>query len=398
MNIQRKNRASYFRENDCHLADFAAIVSQETDASTVVHAEEVVSNIPVYDAGRLEPLLTDSGSKRVVMAEFAHVLLEGPGVLTLKGVYGDTDVLDEATEVFSKIIASEKEKAGGGADHFAKSGANDRIWNSLQKLCIKAPDVFARYHARPTIDAVCEAWLGPNYQMTAQVNLIRPGGEAQQPHRDYHLGFQTAEISASYPAHAHALSPVMTLQGGIAHVDVPIEAGPTKLLPFSQLYGPGYAAWRRDDFRHYFEDHHVQLPLEKGDAIFFNPALFHAGGANKSEDIHRLVNLLQVSSAFGRAMETVDRFAMCKALYPALRTLRQRNELTEIEVQAAVAACAEGYSFPTNLDSDPPVGGLAPKTQNGIFHEALASDWEETQLNLALDELFSRQRAPLVFG
>ena len=39
----------------------------------------------------------------------------------------------------------------------------------------------------------CEAWLGPNYQMTAQVNLVHPGGDFQQAHRDYHLGFQTAE-------------------------------------------------------------------------------------------------------------------------------------------------------------------------------------------------------------
>ena len=32
-----------------------------------------------------------------------------------------------------------------------------------------------------------------------------------------------------------------------------------------------------------------------------------------------MANLLQVSSAFGRAMESVDRSEMAKALYPALR-------------------------------------------------------------------------------
>lgn len=40
-----------------------------------------------------------------------------------------------------------------------------------------------------------------------------------------------------------------------------VETGPTKLLPFSQAYRPGYAAWRRADFRALFEEHHLQLRL-----------------------------------------------------------------------------------------------------------------------------------------
>jgi len=47
--------------------------------------------------------------------------------------------------------------------------------------------------------------------------------------------------------------------------------------------------------------------LSKGDGIFFNPALLHAAGHNRSADIRRMANLLQVSSAIGRCMETVDR-------------------------------------------------------------------------------------------
>ena len=113
--------------------------------------------------------------------------------------------------------------------------------------------------------------VGPFY-----VGALVPGGAAQQAHRDYHLGFQTAEVSASYPAHVHDVSPILTLQGAVAHCDMPLESGPTKLLPFSQAYRPGYAAWRRDDFRALFEERYVQLPLAKGDAVFFSPALFHA--------------------------------------------------------------------------------------------------------------------------
>ena len=71
--------------------------------------------------------------------------------------------------------------------------------------------------ANTAIAAVCEAWLGPYYQMTAQANLVHPGVAAQQAHRDYHLGFQTADVSASYPALVHDVSPILTLQGAVAH-------------------------------------------------------------------------------------------------------------------------------------------------------------------------------------
>ena len=113
----------------------------------------------------------------------------------------------------------------------------------------------------------------------------------------------------------------------------------------------------------------MQLPLRKGDAAFFNPALFHAAGHNRTRDVRRLGNLLQVSSAYGRAMESVDRVKISKALYPALARLSGRARAN------AIAASAEGYAFPTNLDRDPPLGGLAPKTPATLLAEALAAGW-----------------------
>ncbi len=127
-------------------------------------------------------------------------------------------------------------------------GANDRIWNALEKLCLRDPQLFARYYGNAAVALVSEAWLGPCYQVTSQINVVNPGGAAQSPHRDYHIGFQTAEVSARFPAHAHRLSPVLTLQGAVAHCDMPIESGPTLYLPFSQTYEPGYLAWRRPEF------------------------------------------------------------------------------------------------------------------------------------------------------
>ena len=361
----------YFEESACDLAAFEALTGRELTVSTLGHAARVERNIPIYDCAQIAPLLHRDGDRQVLLAEWAHVLGGSAGVLVLKGAYPDTAPVDAATEAFLEIIAREAGAGGGGADHFAKSGANARVWNALQKLCFEDPRVFALYFGNPVIAAVAEAWLGPGYQMTAQINLVRPGGEAQTAHRDYHLGFQTAETAAKFPAHAHILSSVMTLQGAVAHCDMPVESGPTKLLPFSQLYEPGYMAYRREDFRDFFEAHHVQLPLAKGDAVFFNPALFHAAGENTSKDIQRMANLLQVSSPFGRAMESVDRAGMAKRLYPAVQTLRNAGEIGEAEAAAAIAAAAEGYAFPTNLDSDPPIGGLAPETQAALFHRAL---------------------------
>ena len=89
-----------------------------------------------------------------------------------------------------------------------------------------------------------------------------------------------ADQLADYPAHLHRTSPVLTLQGAVAHCDMPVESGPTMLLPHSQRFAGGYIAFNRPEFIDYFADHHVQLPLRKGDAVFFNPALYHGAGSN----------------------------------------------------------------------------------------------------------------------
>ena len=389
------NRASvgYYHSEECNLADFQKIIDQKLAIDSVPHAKEIKKNIPIYDIEELQNIFQNAALKNDLMAEWAWVLRESSGAIVLRNAYRDTSAIDEATQLYEGIIADEKLKSGGGADHFAAAGANDRIWNSLQKLCESSPDVFLRYFANESIQAACEAWLGPNYQMTAQVNLVHPGGDAQQAHRDYHLGFQTAEVSALYPSLVHELSPALTLQGAIAHCDMPIESGPTKLLPFSQAYLPGYAAWRREDFREMFEARHVQLPLNKGDAVFFSPAIFHGAGSNISSNIHRMANLLQVSSAFGRAMETIDRAKMCVLTYPIAAKYFDDQTLSISEIKAAIAATAEGYSFPTNLDNDPPVGGLAPETQQALFLRALESKMDKAEFESQLKLMESRKTA-----
>lgn len=366
----------YLSSNDCNLEEFSKSLDHTLNQSDVPLAHDIKKNIPIYDVSQIDFL----DNTQTLRTEWANVLHKTAGVLVLKNAYPDTSCIDAATLIFEKIIADEKAATGDKADHFAASGANDRIWNSAQKLCQSDPDTFAKYFSNLAVDTACKAWLGPNYQMTAQINLVRPTGAAQSPHRDYHLGFQTRELAESYPAHVHDLSPVLTLQGAIAHIDMPIESGPTKLLPFSQIYRHGYLAYSQPEFREYFENNYVQIPLNKGDVLFFNPALYHAGGANISKDIHRMANLLQVSSAFGRAMESLDRSGMTRKLYPILA--KNNHNLSKKEIDAAITSCAEGYSFPTNLDTAPPLDGLAPETQANLFRRALTekmsiSDFEK---------------------
>lgn len=363
-------------------ARFKEQVSQKTAPEDVPQAAQVDRNIPIYTGETVGQAARDPQLRRALTAEWAWVFADGPGIIVIRGAMPDAAMVDRATAIFEAIIAEEKAAQRGGGDHFAKPGANDRIWNSLEKHCLADPANFAAYYSADTLALASEAWLGPAYQMTAQVNRVNPGGAAQVPHRDYHLGFMSPDQMARFPAHIHGVSPLLTLQGAVAHCDMPVETGPTMLLPFSQQFHEGYLAFGRPEFQDHFAQHHVQLPLQKGDALFFNPAVMHGAGTNRTTDRFRMVNLFQVSSAFGRAMESVNRAAMSRAVFPVLRAGGPG-----IDIPNVIAATAEGYPFPTNLDRNPPIGGLAPRTMADFLAEAVRDGWSEAQLDAALTDL-----------
>jgi ectoine hydroxylase-related dioxygenase (phytanoyl-CoA dioxygenase family) len=381
---------AWLTEEDCRLDDFVALVAATTTLDGYPYANAVEDNVLIYDCDRLRAHLTSDAGRRGVAAELGRALLDGPGLVVFQRAYPDLAVVDRATAAFQAMIAEQRASGATAGDHFARPGANDRVWNALEKLARQAPDVFVDYYANEVIALVSAAWLGPNYQVTSQINVVNPGGAAQEAHRDYHLGFQSNAQAARYPAHVHRLSPALTLQGAVAHTDMPVRSGPTMYLPYSQKYEPGYLAWRRPEFRDYFDAHYVQLPLAKGDAAFFNPALLHGAGHNRSADIRRMANLLQISSAFGRAMESVDRARMAVAVFPALRERRAAGVPDEA-LRRAVAACAEGYPFPTNLDRDQPVDGLAPPAQADLLWRAVDEDWTPDALDTALKAYADRR-------
>lgn len=378
---------AFFDSSDIDLPLLDYLCRRKTSLSSYPYAESVESNAVIYNGDRLRKSLGTKKLEKELTAELNKCLRIGPGVLVIRRMYEDISLIDAVTSVFNNIITEEQEAGYGKGDHF---GNNERVWNSFQKVAQKAPGMFVDYYGNSLIALLARAWLGPFYQITAQVNNVKPGSTSQSPHRDYHLGFQAREDVARFPAITQIMSQFLTLQGAIAHCDMPLETGPTLLLPFSQQYAAGYMTYSLPEFKAYFEDHCVQLPLQKGDGLFFSPALFHGAGMNKS-DQDRMANLLQISSAFGRPMESVDTHTIINAVYPIL--LDQKQSYSTRAIEDIIAAIAEGYSFPTNLDSDPPKDGCAPVPEAKIVHKALDEEWLPNTLGEALKEYAERKMA-----
>ncbi|WLP89803.1 phytanoyl-CoA dioxygenase family protein [Gordonia sp. NB41Y] len=381
-------RADRFSPDECRIDDFIASIGTETDLADYPYATSVQSNVLVYDAPALRSQIVDPDTRASVGDELARALLTGPGIVVFAGAFDEDTALSESTQIYTDIIDAQHAAGQSFGDHFATPGANDRIWNALQKLALRNPETFVRYYRNDILALICEAWVGPMYQVTSAINVVNPLGAAQNPHRDYHLGFMSTDTATRFRAHQHRLSAALTLQGAVAHVDMPLESGPTMYLPYSQRYEQGYVAFNLPEFRQYFADNHIQLPLRAGDAVFFNPALFHAAGHNTSTDIKRMANLLQVSSAFGRAMDAVDRSAMLRSLYPWILDLAETGD--DHSVGNVIASAAEGYAFPSNLDLDQPLTGLAGETQAELVRRAVDGRFDVDQFDRELAELDRR--------
>lgn len=370
------------------ISHLLSLCSQETKSTDLPHSSAIQSNIPIYDLATFSPY--DTSLVSTLQDEWHSILHTGPGVYILKHCYSDLSLIDRVTFVFNTIITSESSSSASNSkgDHFAPTGHNARIWNSFQKHALSDPASFLSYYSNPWLAIASESWLGPAYQITAQVNLVRPGGKPQMPHRDYHLGFQTVEACVKWPRTMHHASQFLTLQGAVAHEDMPLESGPTRFLPYSQLCEDGYMLWRTDAVKRYFDENWVSVSMEKGDAVFFNPALFHAAGENRSENVQRCANLLQVSSAFGKTMETVDCLSVVEACWDDLRRKAEREGVESLEVVCTVKAMSLGYPFPTNLDKRPPApGGMAPESESELVRRALREAWSREQVMKALRQM-----------
>lgn len=376
-------KRNYSPDDVYSLAAFQTLTTQLTLPSTYPLAQDIQKNIPIYDSTSLN--LDDAKRIDSLKDEFYHILYHGPGVFVLKNFFTDLGIIDATNAAYEAIISRELAENGAKGDHFAPASANSRIWNSFSKHCLEDPESFLAYHSNPLFQLVSEAYLGPAYRMTTQVNVVKPGGKPQVSHRDYHLGFQTEADVARWPREMHDASRLLTLQGAVAHTDMPLESGPTRLLPYSQSFAEGFMAYRRNEFDEYFLQNYVALPLKKGDAVFFSPALFHAAGENKTQDCSRSANLIQISSAFGKTMETVDSLPLVDKTWDLLIAQRARDSsgghALSKEVETFVAAVAEGYPFPCNLDRRPPApGGMAPESEQDVLRRGIRENWSRERV------------------
>ena len=366
------------------LEDFIASLEGDCEYR---HAARIEQQVPVYDGNQLREL--DAEQMATVRREWAESWLHGAGIIAISAFYAEVDTVNAMTQSILRLLEIEHREKNAIGDHFAGQGANKRLWNALEKTAVEDPQTFINYYQNPLLGAVSEAWLGPGYQVTTQVNLVPPGSSAQEPHRDYHLGFQTDKEVERYPLHVQTMSPLLTLQGAVAHVDMPVESGPTRMLPCSQRYESGYQLYRQENFKTYFEEHAVQLPMALGDAAFFNPAVMHGAGANNSADVQRLANLLQISSPFGIPMETIDHDRVQLACYDAL----QKSPPHGNALETLITVMSDSYPFPTNLDRDVPDGNLTPASSKQLLLRALEQDWDKAKFEKALEDYRWRRRS-----
>ena len=151
-------------------------------------------------------------------------------------------------------------------------------------------------------------------------------------------------------------------------------------------------AYRQREFQEYFEREYVSLSLEMGDAVFFNPAIFHAAGENRTKDLDRCANLLQISSAFGKTMESIDSVTLVEKCWNRL-SVKYKTEGISAEVRSFVAAVAEGYPFPLNLDKRTPApGGMAPESEQDVLLKGLE---QQADIETILQQLSAIRRDSL---
>ncbi|KAL0937420.1 phytanoyl- dioxygenase family protein [Colletotrichum truncatum] len=373
------------------LDSFRTVCSQQVRPEDYPLATSIEQNIPVYHLPQYSSL--DEDQRSALQDEWYRILISGPGVFVTKNLFHDRGLIEAVNAAFASIIEEEKKSGSAKGDHFASAGKNDRIWNSFSKHGLTDPESFVKYYSNPYLGLISSAWLGPGYRITAQVNNTKPGATPQVCHRDYHVGFQTAEASSRIPRAMQIASQLLTLQGAVAHSDVPIESGPTRLLPFSQTFEPGYMAYRRPEFNEYFLKNYVALPLELGDGLFFNPALFHAAGENKSDNVYRMANLLQISSAFGKPMESVDAVPLVETTWDHVLKAYEEQGMSD-EIKSFLAAVGNGYPFPTNLDNNPPRNeGMAPESEQDNITKSLIEKRSKQEAVAALEKLVSKSRA-----
>ena len=92
--------------------------------------------------------------------------------------------------------------------------------------------------------------------------------------------------------------------------------------------------------------------------------------------------LLQIPSAFGVPMETIDPDRIQLACY---ETLRQSAPIGSA-LETLITVMSDSYPFPTNLDRDVPDRSLTPTSSKQLLLNALEQSWDKARFKQALED------------
>ena len=200
--------------------------ARDTDLADYPHAVDVRENVLVYSRRRAP------SDRRALQAELIRALdrrARRRGVR--RRLRRTTSSTAPATRFFAHHRGAARRRLGGG--------------RPLRQARRQRPDLERRAEARAARPRRVRRLLR---QRRARRGLARPGSAraTRSPRRSTSSipvathRFRTATTTsassraddlAAYPAHLHRTSPVLTLQGAVAHCDMPLESGPTMLLP-----------------------------------------------------------------------------------------------------------------------------------------------------------------------
>lgn len=150
------SHTAWIRPEDAGLSGLLQVLTEQTDVADYPHATRVEHEVLVYDWATLRHTAEDDVTRRDVQAELARALSEGPGIVVLADAF-DSEPLGRATAAFERMIAEQRASGTAAGDHFAKPGANDRIWNALEKLAVADPEAFVDYYANDAVALAAQA-------------------------------------------------------------------------------------------------------------------------------------------------------------------------------------------------------------------------------------------------
>jgi len=142
--ISQRSGRVWLTAEACDLDQFAALVERRADPELYPLAATIQSNVPIYEGDAIGVAAGRAQSRKALMAEWAFAMREGAGIAVFRNAFPDLLAVDAATEVFFEIIAEQHRENKAAGNQFAKPGANDRVWNALEKMALRAPKAFAR--------------------------------------------------------------------------------------------------------------------------------------------------------------------------------------------------------------------------------------------------------------